>query len=356
MAVTRNSASGSRPAEARPADLPPPELLVAGAFAVDAAHKLAGAGGGLPAFRATDRRAGGRAGLMAVQVRPDAPARANALARLASQTMAGVLTPLAYGPAQGPGGVLAPFVICQAPPGPALSAAGTPPPKPWSEADLLDLLLRPAAAALLGLHERNVTHRAIRADNLFRAGPRDVVTLGAAWAAPPASLQPAIYEPPYAAICLASGRGDGSSADDVYALGVTLLVLALGRVPLEGLDDIAVIRRKLELGSFAALVGDARLPPAIADLVSGMLAEDPEHRPHPALLADPAAARARRVAARPPRRGQRALDVGTVPVWTARTLAHALGADPEHGGRLLRNGAVDRWIRRSLGDSVSRPG
>ena len=189
MAVTRNSASGSRPAEARPADSPPPELLVAGAFAVDAAHKLAGAGGGLSAFRATDRRAGGRAGLMAVQVRPDAPARANALARLASQTIGGVLTPLAYGPAQGPGGALAPFVICQAPPGPALSAVGTPPPKPWSEADLLDLLLRPAAAALLGLHERNVTHRAIRPDNLFRAGPRDVVTLGARLGGP--ARQPA---------------------------------------------------------------------------------------------------------------------------------------------------------------------
>jgi hypothetical protein len=85
---------------ARPADQPPSELLVAGAFAVDAAHKLTGAAGGLPAFRATDRRAGGRTGLMAVQVRPDAPARANALARFASQTIAGVLTPLACGPAQ----------------------------------------------------------------------------------------------------------------------------------------------------------------------------------------------------------------------------------------------------------------
>jgi hypothetical protein len=202
------------------------------------------------------------------------------------------------------------------------------------------------------LHQRRVTHRAIRPDNLFRPGPGEPVTLGCAWAAPPASLQPALYEPPYSAMCLPSGRGDGGIADDVYALGVTLLVLVLGRVPLAELDDAAIIRRKLEVGSYAALVGDERLPPIIADLVRGMLAEDPEHRPLPSLLTDPAAARARRVAARPPRRGQRAFAVGQQTAWNARALAYALACDPEQAVRHLRNGGVDRWVRRDLGDSV----
>ena len=66
----------------------------------------------------------------------------------------------------------------------------------------------------------------------------------------------------------------------------------------------AIIRRKLEMGTYAALAGDDRLPPIIGDLVRGMLAEDPEHRPTPTLLLDPASARGRRVAARPPRRAQ----------------------------------------------------
>ena len=117
--------------------------------------------------------------------------------------------------------------------------------------------------------------------------------------------QPALFEPPYSAMCLPSGRGDGSIADDVYALGVLLLCLALGRAPLAQLDDSAILRRKLELGTYAALAGDERLPPIIGDLVRGMLAEDPEHRPTPTLLLDPASARGRRVAARPPRRAQR---------------------------------------------------
>jgi hypothetical protein len=165
--------------------------------------------------------------------------------------------------------------------------------------------------------------------------------------------QSAVYEPPYSAMCLPAGRGDGSIADDVYALGVTLVALALGREPLEGLDPVAILRRKLAFGSYAALVGEARLPAAIGDLVRGMLAEDPEHRPPPTLLADPGAARARRVTARPPRRGQRALEVGTERVWDARSLAFVLANDPEEGGRLLRGGSIDRWLRRSLGDSAT---
>jgi len=164
--------------------------------------------------------------------------------------------------------------------------------------------------------------------------------------------QPVLFEPPYSAMCHPAGRGDGGIADDVYALGVLLLTLALGRQPLAELDDAAILRLKLELGSHGALAGDERLPPIIGDLVRGMLAEDPEHRPTPTLLMDPGVARSRRVAARPPRRAQRALPVGSIPVWDARTLAYAIGTDAEQGIGALRGGAAVQWLRRGLGDSA----
>ena len=192
----------------------------------------------------------------------------------------------------------------------------------------------------------------VRPDNMFRAGPGASVVLGAAWSAPPALYQPTLFEPPYSAMCLPAGRGNGTTADDIYALGVVLIVLALGRLPLEGMDATAILRRKLALGSYTALVGDERLPPVVGDLVRGMLAEDPEHRPPPVLLADPGTARARRVAARPMRRAQRSIDLASGPAWDVRTLAHAIAIDPDEGGRLLRGGTVDRWLRRSLGDSA----
>ena len=66
----------------------------------------------------------------------------------------------------------------------------------------------------------------------------------------------------------------------------------------------------------------------IGDLVRGMLAEDPEHRPPPALLLDPASARA---VALPRGRlaGRRsAITLAGSEVWDARSLALALAVDP----------------------------
>ena len=340
-----------------PAPPPPPPSpddtsgLIGGTYAVDAARPLAGAGSGLPAFAVADRRTLGRGGLMAVQSLPGSPPRAMALNAMLGWSDEGLLAPLAHGPARGAQGESAWFVVSAAPPGPSLAAAL----RPWSEHELLECVLRPAATVLEAMQHRRVTHRAVRTDNMFRAGAGASVVLGAAWSAPPALYQPTLFEPPASAMCLPSGRGEGSIADDVYALGVVLVVLALGRVPLEGQDAIAILRRKLAMGSYAALVGDERLPPAISDLVRGMLAEDPEHRPPPALLAEPAVARARRVAARPVRRAQRPLDLTSGQVWDARTLAYAIATDPDEGSRMLRSGAIDRWLRRSLGDAALAP-
>lgn len=220
---------------------------------------------------------------MALRVQPGRPPRAGMMEALAGQTDSGLLLPLAHGSVGD-----SYYVVCPAPPGPALSQSQ----RPWSEAELLEQLLRPAAQALAMLAGRGVTHRAIRLENLFRAHPGAPVVLGAAWAAPPASLQSAIYEPPYVGQCSPVGRGNGNIADDVYALAVVMLALATGRVPMAGLDDASVLRQKLDVGSFQALAGGTRPPPLIADLARNMLAEDPEHRPPPDMLADPVAARA----------------------------------------------------------------
>ncbi len=282
-------------------------------------------------------------GLVALRVLPAGPPRAGAILALAGAAVPRLLLPLAHGVAAG-----AAWVVCPAPPGPPLSVAGG----PWSESALLADVLRPVATVLDALAQLGVTHRAIRPDNLFRDGAGEVV-LGPAWAEPPASLQPALFEPPASQCCLRSGRGDGDIADDIYALGVVLLCLALGRAPLAGLDDAAILRRKVELGSFDALVGPGDVSPALTDLLRAMLAEDPQHRPAPALLRDPAAARARRLVPRTLRPAERGLAVGPVQAWSARGLALALSQHPEPAAALLRSGTVATWLRRSLGDNVA---
>ncbi len=328
-----------------PAPPQPPGALVAGQYAIDGSRSLPPIGG-LAAFGVTDQLAG-RTDLMAVRIHRQFQPRPRALQALQAP-IDGLLTPVAYGAIAGPGGgEQACYMICVAPPGPALSARG----QPWPETELLECVLRPVAHVLEYLLTRGMTHRGIRLDNVFQTRPGQPVVLGTAWAAPPAMAQPALFEPPYSAMCLLAGRGDGSIADDVYALGVLLLCLALGSAATPQLDDTAMLRRKLELGTYAAIAGDERLPPIISDLVRGMLAEDPEHRPTPTLLLDPASARGRRVAARPPRRAQRSITMADAEVWDVRSLAHAMAAEPELGLHALRSGTIVAWLHRGLGDA-----
>jgi hypothetical protein len=320
---------------------------ISGRFSIDVAQPMDGAGGGLPAFAATDRLEPAR-GLMAMQLSRTAPPRAEAIAALAEMEMSGVLLPRAVGAHADAAGKPGGWLICEAPPGPDLLRAAY----RWPEAEIIAAVLRPAAAALLTLSDKRLTHRGIRVDNLFRAGAGQPIRLGCAWATPPAALQPVLYEPLGSAICPPAARGEGLIADDVYALGVVLLALCLGRPPLAGLTDAAILDRKLDLGSHAAMTDGERIPQAIFDLTRGMLAEDPEHRPSPALLLDPTQARTRRVAARAPRKSQRAFEIGGETVLHARTMSRALGRNPEDGARELRSGAVDRWLRHGLGDTT----
>lgn len=317
--------------------------LIGGLYTVDFGAVLVGAAGPAACFVAEAR---GQRSFMAVQVARGWPARARALAALARSQIVNLLVPLGHGPIAKPDGETGYYVICSAPPGPSLLEQQ----RVWSETELLDSLLKPAAGALADLQRLGVTHRAIQPGNLFQSAPGTPVTLGSAWSAPAACHQPAWLEPPSSAMCLPAGRGDGTTADDVYALGCILLMLAVGSNPVEGLSDAALLRRKLDIGSYAALIGNYRVPSAIDELLRSMLADDPDHRPSPALLATPAAARARRVAGLPMRRAQRAIEIGESSAETVRTLAYALRTNPAAGVAALRNGFVDRWLRRNLGD------
>jgi hypothetical protein len=321
--------------------------LIAGRFAVDTSQALPEAGGGIAAYLARDRMAsdGKR---VALAVSRSASPRERAL-RVLADPIDNLMTPIGHGVAPLAGGKgEGYFIICTPPPGPPLSAGLN----AWTDKPLMDLVLRPIARVLEALLERKLTHRAIRLNNVFQAARGQPVTLGAAWAAPPAMHQPAASESPYSAMCHPTARGPGTIGDDIYALGVLLLTLMTGVVPMANMDDTAVIRWKIELGSFAALTRERPVSGVFADLLHGMLADDPEHRPLPAQLLDAGSLRGRRAAARPARRSQHPLLLNDIAVFDARMLSYALLLDYKKAFQFIANGLVTQWLRRGLGDAT----
>jgi hypothetical protein len=321
--------------------------LIDGRFAVDTAQVLLDAGGGIDAYAARDRAASdGRR--VALLVSRSASPRDRAL-RILADPIDNLMTPVGHGVAplavgKGEGY----FIICTPPPGPPLSAGLN----AWTEKPLIDLVLRPIARVLDALYERKLTHRAIRLNNVFQASRGQPVTLGAAWAAPPAMHQPAVFESPYSAMCYPPTRGPGTIADDVYSLAVLLLALLHGALPMANVDDASIIRWKIELGSFAALTRERPVSGFFADLLHAMLADDPDHRPLPSQLLDVGSLRGRRAAARPPRRSQQPLMLNDIAVFDARMLAYALLADYKKAFQFVANGLVTQWLRRGLGDAT----
>jgi eukaryotic-like serine/threonine-protein kinase len=222
---------------------------------------------------------------------------------------------------------------------------------PLAAAELLGAVVPAVVAALKALHALGITHRAIRPTNLYRCADDGRIMLGECASAPPASDQPIAFEPIESGLAQPLGRGEGTPADDLYALGVTLVHLLRGSDPAGGRSDEAVLLDKIKRGSYAALLGDERPPSGVADLLRGLLADDPRERWTLDDLED------WRVRHRPPvrpsvslRRAARPLEVGGSGHVMARSLAQAFVSDPAAAEQVIRSGAFGAWLHHSLAD------
>lgn len=326
------------------------EVEVAG-YLVDTTKPLQGfVGGGLAAFPA--RPVKGQSGLgFAVCCRAHHPPRLKVIGRLPEpEQLPNLLMPLAQGTAPlGDEGTQR-FLIYPLPPGPPLMSPGERR-SSFTETDLIQNVAKPVARVLSGLADLGITHRGIRPDNLFRSPSGGPVTVGEAFALPPGFAQPAAFEPAPMAMCVPSGKGEGTVEDDLYALGITLLALATGQWPLAGLDERAALKLRLERGSLAAMVGNARLPPSLATLLRGLLSDDPRSRPSLDEIALwPGGARARPQTTRPVRKATRPYDLGGEQVLDARSLAFSLATRWQEGTKAVRSPALLAWFERALGD------
>lgn len=134
-------------------------------------------------------------------------------------------------------------------------------------------------SAVKHLHERNIIHRDIKAENVF-CGPRGIVKLGdfgfstQLTSGPDELLRTFCGSPPYAAPELFRDASYVGGPVDIWALGVLLFFMTTGHMPFPA-DSIGGLKRSILLGVITA---PAHLSPQCRSLIKAVLRQAPSDR------------------------------------------------------------------------------
>ncbi|MBN2752292.1 MAG: protein kinase family protein [Rhodospirillaceae bacterium] len=303
---------------------------------------------------AVDDRRGGRPAF-ALALSPDLPARLDVIQAMKGQQFSAILSVIDYDfvfwpPLQRQVVV----VILERPLGGRLFSSMDEVSATLSDNDYQKTVLKPLLQGLEELKNRAIVHRAIRPTNLFFMDKeRTRLVIGECVSTPPAFDQPAVCETIESAMALPEGRGTGGYADDMYAFGVTLLHVLIGRRPGSGTKGHDIVRAKIVMGSFAALTGDARFSLAMIEVLRGLLIDDPDMRwDIEAIKLWVAGRRLSPLLPKPEKRAQRALRFCGAEVVSRRELALLLVANWEQAAGPIMDGQVEVWLRRALDEKV----
>jgi serine/threonine protein kinase len=227
--------------------------------------------------------------------------------------------------------------------------------QPLSDEHLIKGFLTPAVSTLRELSARGITHRNIRPTNLYYADSSErTIMFGECVSAPPGYNQPLHFESLECAMADTTGRGEGSIADDMFSLGVTLLCLLIGRNPVGNISDPnQYILDRINLGSYAGVVGAHRIQMNMMELLRGLLADDMRERW--AVRDVQLWLGGRRLTPKQvklPPKAARPLKIGGMEHENVISAAHGLGRNWVNGGDVIRGHDFDNWIRRSLNDET----
>ncbi len=304
------------------------------------------------AYAVEDHRTKGQS-FFALICDPTMPPRGPALNLVKMVRQPHLLTPVEFGPVDWPPlkrRCLA--VIFERPAGGRLFGTCDQAIPPWSEQEVAERLLSGLLPGIRALSTENVAHRGIRPDNIFfRDAARRQACLGECVTHPPAAFQPLAYETIEGAMAMPVARSAGTTADDLYALGVLCLYLLSGKPPGQGLNDDQLIAEKITRGSFPVLSGNTRLSIAMAELCRGLLIDDEDERWTFKELEH--WLEGRRLTPKSisvTARAARAFDVEGEACFTTRGTGRAIARAGDKVAPLVQGAGLQNWLQRSLND------
>ena len=304
------------------------------------------------AFAAEDKRDSNRA-LFALICRPDLPPRVTVMRALKGVSSPGLQQLVEWGPMNWPpAGRQCMTVIYERPAGRRVMTSLKGEIRRIDEYEITKKVVEPLTSAIKEISSRGVTHRGIRPTNLFdMSGNGDRYAFGDCVAAPAGFDQAMLFETIESGMCNPIARGSGTFADDFYSLGVTLAFLLLGRNPVAGMSDDAILSAKIQQGSYNTIIGDERLPLAMIELLRGLLCDDGDMRWG---LEDlDLWMSGRRMSPLQPRgekRAARGFPFLGKEYFNGRELSQAMAKNWDAAIPLVVEGKVELWLRRAVED------
>jgi hypothetical protein len=245
-----------------------------------------------------------------------------------------------------------PTLIFDAPKGERVFGGEAASPPAMTEPQLVRNVITPLASAIREVTQLGIPHRAVRPGNLFyQSSNQGPIMLGECFSMPPGFAQPVLYETIENAIADPYGRGAGLNADDLYALGVLILQLHVGRDPTDGMSDEEIISAKISAGSFAALAGREKLSTSMAEILRGLLNDKAADRWTLRHL-DAWTTGQHFTPTMPylPQRASRPIRFGDSDHMNKPALAHAMARRWPESMKLVDSSDFDNWMKRSFND------
>ena len=219
-----------------------------------------------------------------------------------------------------------------------------------TEYDIPQKLVQPVVEGLRHLQTIGVTHRAIHPQNFFFMDEDcQEIVLGECVTAPPGYDQPIMFEPLERAAAHPAGRGEGNVLDDMFSLGASLVVVMLGHNPIERMKAEDLIFRRTNLGSYAAICGNARVPIQLLEPLRGLLSDNPRERWTLDQLELWLNGRKQTpLQKQPARKADTPFRFGGRDHTNVRTLAHAFNRQIPEAARILKDETFHAWLKRSV--------
>lgn len=145
---------------------------------------------------------------------------------------------------------------------------------------LMNVVIKPLVILMLELRDADLVHGGIRATNIYDGNATNFenIILGESLSAPPAYHQPSIYMPIEKAIAAPYARGISNFADDMFALGITILTLMRSSDPFSEMREEEIIRQRIEHGTYSFFTTHQRNTGPLIELIRGLLHDDWQQR------------------------------------------------------------------------------